>query len=186
MHRFTPLALAMLVVLSGCSGLVPAPGDPGGTPGGPTHTVTVTEVVDGDTITVRFANGTTDTVRLLGIDTPETRADSSPDEFEGVPDTVRGRACLHAAGENATRYLMHRVANETVQLTTDPAADTRDTYGRLLAYVAQNGTDITYRLVATGHARVYDSTFSKADAFYAAEARAQANRTGVWACRRYQ
>jgi endonuclease YncB( thermonuclease family) len=32
----------------------------------------VIEVIDGDTIVVAFANGSTDTIRLLGVDTPET------------------------------------------------------------------------------------------------------------------
>jgi len=32
----------------------------------------VVEVIDGDTIVVAFADGSTDTIRLLGINTPET------------------------------------------------------------------------------------------------------------------
>ena len=35
-------------------------------------TVTVTRVIDGDTIEARFPNGEVDTIRLLGVDTPET------------------------------------------------------------------------------------------------------------------
>jgi endonuclease YncB( thermonuclease family) len=33
----------------------------------------VIDVVDGDTIVVAFADGSTDTIRLLGVDTPKTR-----------------------------------------------------------------------------------------------------------------
>ena len=33
--------------------------------------VRVVEVIDGDTIVVRFGDGSTDTVRLLGADTPK-------------------------------------------------------------------------------------------------------------------
>jgi micrococcal nuclease len=33
----------------------------------------VIDVIDGDTIVVRFAGGSTDTIRLLGVNTPKTR-----------------------------------------------------------------------------------------------------------------
>jgi len=33
--------------------------------------VRVIEVIDGDTIVVAFADGSTDTIRLLGVDTPK-------------------------------------------------------------------------------------------------------------------
>ena len=36
-------------------------------------TARVVEVIDGDTIVVAFAGGTTDTIRLLGVNTPKTR-----------------------------------------------------------------------------------------------------------------
>jgi len=183
MVRALAVVLAALVVLSGCTGLVPNDG-PATTSAvlGETHVVTVTSVVDGDTIKVRFSNGTLDTVRLLGVDTPETQSETSPDEFEGVPETDAGRACLREAGHDATRFMTRRLLGETVRISTDSATDARGYYGRLLAYVSHEGTNVNYRLVASGRARVYDSTFSKSDRFYAAEGRAQANGTGVWAC----
>ena len=183
MVRGSVVALAVLVVLSGCTGTVPGD-DPSTTSTvlGETHAVTVTSVVDGDTIRVRFSNGTLDTVRLLGVDTPETQSENSPDEFEGVPETDAGRACLREAGHDATRFMTRRLLGETVRISTDSVADARGYYGRLLAYVSHEGTNVNYRLVASGRARVYDSTFSKSDRFYAAEQRAQANGTGVWAC----
>lgn len=183
MNRAVAVALAVLVVSSGCSGLLPA--DQRSTPVvlESAHRVTVTDVVDGDTIDVRFANGTTERVRLLGIDTPETHVENDPAEFEGVPDTTAGRTCLREAGENATAFVTDRLAGETVQISTDSAAGSRGGYGRLLAYVDHEGTDINRLLVATGYARVYDSTFGRSEAFYTAERRAQANGTGVWICR---
>lgn len=50
-------------------------------------TVTITKVTDGDTMNVRFPNGSEETVRLLGVDTPEFYADNTPSEWETVPDT---------------------------------------------------------------------------------------------------
>jgi len=207
------LAVALLTVLSGCAGLSVSTG--GESSGGPTAAapdvangtaVTVVDVVDGDTIDVRYANGSTDTVRLLGVDTPEVYADNDPAEFEGVPEDEAGAACLEAAGENASAFAERWLGGERVTLVADPAADRRDRYGRLLAYVhvdasgadetastetatgtrtdaVANRTDFTYRLVATGHARVYDSTFQRSERYYAAEADAQADRRGLWRCR---
>ncbi|WP_135363536.1 lamin tail domain-containing protein [Halosimplex halophilum] len=210
------LAVTVLAALSGCAGFSVSVGEE--TTTGPTAAapevangtaVTVVEVVDGDTVDVRYANGSTDTVRLLGVDTPEVYADNDPAEFEGVPNNETGRACLEAAGEDASAFAERWLAGERVTLVTDPAADRRDRYGRLLAYVhvnasgangtamatpngtatngtaatATNRTDFTYRLVATGHARVYDSTFRRSDRYYAAEADAQSDRRGLWRCR---
>jgi micrococcal nuclease len=65
----------------------------------------------------------------------------------------------------------------------DPSADRRGSYGRLLAYVRVDGTDFNYRLVDTGHARVYDTTFARSDRYYAAEGQAQEAGDGLWTCR---
>ncbi|QPV63049.1 lamin tail domain-containing protein [Halosimplex litoreum] len=210
----TVLAVALLAVLSGCAGASVSVGEE--TPTGPTAAapdvangtvVTVVDVVDGDTIDVRYGNGSTDTVRFLGVDTPEVYGDNDPAEFEGVPNDEAGAACLESAGENASAFAERWLADQRVTLVTDPAADRRGSYGRLLAYVhvnasgvdgsvtatagtATNGTvtavdstDFTYRLLATGHARVYDSAFQRSERYYAAEADAQADRRGLWRCR---
>jgi len=184
MHRGIVVVVSLLVLLSGCSALGPADESPGATTAtlGESYSVTVTTVVDGDTVKIRFANGSTDTVRLLGVDTPETHAENSPDEFEGVPETTAGRTCLGEAGENATRFMTDRLLGETVQFSTDATADSRGYYGRLLGYISHEGKNINYRLVTTGHARVYDSEFSLSERFDAAEERARTNGTGVWAC----
>jgi len=184
-HATAVLVLATLLVTSGCVSL-PTDGSGGGSAGtaAPGEVrVTVTGVIDGDTIRVRFRNGSTDTVRLLSVDTPETRGDNAPDEFEGVPETAAGRECLRAAGHEATRVMTRRLLSESVTLQYDPRADRRGYYGRLLAYVVHDGENVNYRLVADGHARVYDSTFTESDRFYAAESDAQSSRAGLWTCR---
>jgi len=176
------LVVCLLVALAGCSGLA---GDP--EPTGPAvesgDAATVTEVVDGDTIKVRYEDGTTDTVRLLGIDTPEVRGSNDPSEFEGVPDTEAGRTCLGLAGEEASDALRDRIAGGRVGVVVDETADRRDRYGRLLAYVELEGTDLNHWLVAEGHTRVYDTTFDRSAAYYEAESTAREERVGVWTCR---
>jgi micrococcal nuclease len=185
------IAVVALVALAGCGGLgaestdSPAPTLPSdGTlePDAGTE-ATVVDVVDGDTVDVRYSNGTTDTVRLLGVDSPEVYSDNSPGEFEGVPDTDEGRNCLEAAGEAATDFAETHLSGETVTVVVDDTADRRDRYGRLLAYVHVDGAEFNYRLVANGHARVYDTTFARADGYYAAESEAQDGAAGLWACR---
>lgn len=147
------------------------------------RTVTVVRVVDGDTLEVRYPNGTADTVRLLGVDTPEVHAETQPEEWEGVPDSEAGRDCLRAAGHDASDRAKARLEGETVRLEFDDSEGHRGYYGRLLAYVVHDGDDVNYGLVADGLARVYDSSFERADRFYATEDDAQERRLGAWECR---
>lgn len=185
-----------LVALAGCVTVTDRPtatavGEPGvatpvegpGVPDGESRRASVTAVIDGDTIRVADDDGSTDTVRLVGVDAPETRGRVTPAEFEGVPNTTAGRACLRRAADDATVAATERLLGEDVRLVRDPGTDERDRYDRLLAHVALDGTNVNYRLVHRGDARVYDSSFVLADAFYAAESDAQAARRGLWGCR---
>ncbi|MFB6072828.1 MAG: thermonuclease family protein [Halobacterium sp.] len=190
------LVVVALVAVAGCTvsigGLQPdtqpasttrADGTPAdGRPAGRERSATVVHVVDGDTVDVRFADGTEQRVRLLGVDTPEVSGDVAPWEFEGVPDTDAGRACLRRWGERASQYASDRLAGAEVTVTTDPVADERGSYGRLLAYVTTDGDSFNRELLARGYARLYDSPFSRLEEFTATERRARRNDTGLWAC----
>lgn len=209
MSRTPTLAVvAVLVVLAGCTGPIgagrtPVPGagtvdstanggrtgTPLGTDGATPHPaaapqvrVTVAEVVDADTIRVRYRDGSEETVRLLGVDSPEVHVENTPDEFEGVPDTAAGRRCLRRAGEAASAAARDRLAGETVGLGFDPRSDRRGGYGRLLAYVSVDGAQFNYWLLVTGHARLYESEFVELPRYAAAERRARAADRGLWAC----
>ncbi|WP_336000858.1 lamin tail domain-containing protein [Halorientalis halophila] len=179
-------ALVVLVLTAGCVGLSPdtqsAPEPPEDADLAASYPVTVTAVVDGDTIKIRFENGTQDTVRLLGVDTPETQSENDPAEFEGVPETEAGRSCLREAGHDATRTMTQRLLGERVTIGLDAESDGRGYYDRLLAYVYEDDENVNYRLVADGDGRVYDSQFTERATFDAAEQRARENGTGVWAC----
>ncbi|MEA5388545.1 thermonuclease family protein [Haloarculaceae archaeon H-GB11] len=178
------LVVATVLVVAGCLGpAIPATPTTDASASPENTTVTVVEVVDGDTVDVRLPNGTVDRVRLLGVDTPETRGETDPAEFEGVPDTEAGRACLRTAGTEASDYLHDRLADERVRLVFDELSDRRGYYGRLLAYVWHGGSNVNYRLVADGYARVYDSEFTHRERFETAEGDAQEGGLGVWGCR---
>ncbi|MUV87046.1 nuclease [Natronomonas sp. CBA1123] len=156
------------------------------TPSGPqtAWTVTVVSVTDGDTMDVRFANGSVETIRLLGVDTPETSVTQvSPDEWEDIPSTTDGRDWLANWGQDASQYAEDRLAGEEIYIETDPEADRRGYYGRLLVYASQSessSTSFNLRLLENGYARYYSSSFSKRDVYQAAESDAQNGRIGVW------
>jgi micrococcal nuclease len=180
--------VVLVVAASGCLGLSPDGSGPG-TPAPPaeadlaeSYAVTVTSVVDGDTINVRYRNGTQETVRLLGVDTPETRGENDPAEFEGVPETAAGSACLGEAGHDATRAMTQRLLGERITLGLDAESDSRGYYGRLLGYVYQDGDNVNHWLLTEGHARVYDSRFTERDRFDAAERQARTDGAGLWTC----
>lgn len=182
MRRVLVAAMLLLALsLAGCTVAVETGSGPTGT--ADARTATVVEVVDGDTVDVRFASGETDTVRLLGVDTPEPRGEVSPEEY-GVADTEAGRACLREAADAATRFARERLAGREVRVETDPAADRRGSYGRLLAYVTLPGADRSFNraLLDAGHARVYVSDFSRLSAFRDAAAAARDADRGFWAC----
>lgn len=122
--------------------------------------VEVIEVVDGDTILVRFDDGAIDTVRLIGINTPE-------------------RDECYAA--EATDALSDLVLGQRVGLTVD--ATDRDIYDRLLRYIWVGDTHVNEQLVAGGYAiaRRYPPDTAYADTFDTAQATARAGSVGMWA-----
>ncbi|WP_122090047.1 thermonuclease family protein [Halalkalicoccus subterraneus] len=144
-------------------------------------TVTVERVIDGDTMEVRFPNGEVDTIRLLGVDTPETYGQNDPAEFEGIPDNTDGADWLADWGDRATAYATDELDGEEVRIAVDPEADRRGSYGRLLVYVhTDEGESFNRALIDEGLARMYDSQFSERPAFEDAEAEARNEGVGLW------
>jgi len=127
----------------------------------------VVRVVDGDTVVVRLG-GDEDTVRLIGIDTPETVDPRSPVECFGQEASRRTKALLPAG--------------TPVRLVAD--AEPRDRYRRLLAYVYRDdGTFVNLALVEEGYASVltYPPNVAHVGEFTAAAARAREAGRGLWA-----
>jgi micrococcal nuclease len=190
--RFRVVLLVVLLLLAGCSAgpdstpgaTTPAPEStsiPKGPQQGTEGTVTITRIIYGDTVEARFPNGEIDTLRLLGVDTPETTLSRvSPEEFEGIPDTTAGRDHLFNWGEMATEYASDELENRTVRIEIDPDSERRGSFGRLLVYIYVGGTNFNKQLLTDGYARMYDSSFSKREEFSSAEATARENRVGVW------
>jgi micrococcal nuclease len=144
----------------------------------------VTEVIDGDTMEIEMPDGSTDTIRLLGVDTPETYTSVSPNEWPGIPDTVDGRDWLANWGENATAYAQEQLAGKEIYIEVDSEADRRGSFNRLLVYAYQSESaskSFNLRLIENGYARMYDSQFAQRSAFESAESQARSSTVGVWA-----
>jgi micrococcal nuclease len=180
------LALSILVFLAGCTAGV-SPSDPSTDPTGPGTlergvTATIVEVTDGDTMDVRFDDGREETIRLLGVDTPEVHAENAPGEWETIPDTQAGRDWLRQWGSKASDFARNELDGERVDIRVDPDADRRGGYGRLLVYLSTPDSERSFnrRLLERGYARLYETPFSKRDVFAAAETDARETGTGVW------
>lgn len=78
---------------------------------------TVTRVVDGDTIEVAIS-GKKETIRLIGVDTPETVKPNHP---------------VEPYGKEASDFTKSQLGGKAVFIETD--VQERDRYGRLLSYI---------------------------------------------------
>ena len=132
------------------------------------------DVVDGDTLDIE-----NDTVRLIGIDTPEISSNNTPREY-GFENTTKNVECLNRYGEKASTFVENSTADK-VDLVKDIRSDSRGTYGRRLSYIQTEG-DLNRKLLVNGLAQVYRSDFSRKNEFYFWEYVAKKNSRGLWSC----
>ena len=98
---------------------------------------TVTEVIDGDTIRTSKHNK----IRLVGIDTPETKHPRKP---------------VQCFGAEASQKMKDLVSGKAVYLVADPAQSSKDKYGRDLFYIyLEDGTNIAYVMIREGYGHEY-------------------------------
>ncbi len=125
----------------------------------------VIDVLDGDTIVVDLGDGTTDTVRLLGVDTPETHHPTKP---------------VQCFGPEAAAFTTEQLTGAVVHL--EPDVETRDLYGRRLAYVLVDGERFNDVLLRRGYARllVIDPNRAHARTMLGEELDARRHGRGLW------
>jgi micrococcal nuclease len=156
-------AFVALVALSGCSMVRPGAAAPTGPPG----EATVVRPVDGDTVVVRMG-GAEESVRLIGIDTPESVSRQRPVECFG-PEAKHRTAELLPAG---TRVRLER------------DVEARDAYDRLLAYVVRSDDGVLVNLLLVSEGYAESARFAPNVAHQAeldrAEADAKAAGRGLW------
>lgn len=124
----------------------------------------VIRVIDGDTVEVEIGSKT-DTVRYIGMDTPETVEPGYPVE------------CYGPQASSANKFL---VEDKNVELELD--TEERDTYGRLLAYVYEEGRFVNGELVEQGYATAdeFKPNVKYADEFRELEQQARYENKGLW------
>jgi micrococcal nuclease len=127
---------------------------------------TIISVVDGDTIVLKVQNQT-ETVRLIGIDTPETVHPNKPIECFGPEASEFTKAAL--------------TKGSTVKLMRD--VEPRDRFQRLLVYLyLADGTLFNELLIDRGLARTLtiEPNTALALRFASHEAQARDRRVGLW------
>ena len=144
-----------LVMLTGC----------GSGWAGALESVRVLSVVDGDTIVVQPGSGAPRTVRIRGVDTPETKK-------PGVP--------IQCFGPEASAFTHRMLGGRRIRLGYD--VEHHDKYGRTLAAVIVDGHDYARTLLAEGYARllVIAPNGRHSRDYLALELDARLQRRGLW------
>lgn len=129
----------------------------------------VTRVIDGDTVEVEVLE-TTQVVRLIGVDTPETVHPEEPVE------------CF---GPESSDFVTERLEGETVQLVLPAVGDTSDHYGRTLAYIwtvedGQRTSLFNETLLRRGYAETSGFSHEHIRRFERLESDARQRDVGMW------
>jgi len=126
----------------------------------------VVEFVDGDTIKVDMS-GTTETLRFIGVDTPETH---DP------------RKAVQCYGLAAATFTKNFIGKNDVRLEADPLNTNRDRYNRLLRYVyLPDGQLVNAEIIKHGYGFAYTGfPFTKSDEFLNYQKEAREAGRGLW------
>ncbi|MDE0301445.1 MAG: thermonuclease family protein [Candidatus Poribacteria bacterium] len=127
-------------------------------------TYPVVKVVDGDTIKIEY-EGRVESVRLIGVDTPETVHPTKP---------------VEPYGPAASAFTTNLLAGESVYLRF--GEERRDGYGRMLAYVfrASDCFFVNLELVCRGYGRITLFEHKYTERFQRCQDQAQEDRKGLW------
>lgn len=159
----TALTLALLLALYGWIGVQAVKNAPPRA----RQQAKIRRVIDGDTLVVQFRSGTARTVRLLGIDAPES---------------VHPKKPVQPFSHEAADWLRKRVEGKTVSLVADDTQDDEDMYGRLLRHVWIRGRSVEAEMLQLGLAReyTYRRHYQRRDEFLALQQQARNARLGLW------
>lgn len=126
----------------------------------------VTSFADGDTIQVDM-NGTLETVRFIGVDTPETQDPRAP---------------VQCFGRAASEFTKNFIGTNDVRLEADPTNTNRDRYNRLLRYVyLPDGRLVNAEIIKQGYGFAYTLfPFEKLEEFRGYERQAREQGLGLW------
>ncbi|MCX8117318.1 MAG: thermonuclease family protein [Desulfobacterota bacterium] len=125
------------------------------------NSLKVVRVIDGDTILI----STGETVRLIGVDTPETK---------------HPQKAVERFGKEAYHFTKKMVEGKEVRLEFDQRK--RDKYGRLLAYVyLMDGTFVNAEIIRQGYGFAYKKhPYKYLEEFRRLEREAREQKRGLW------
>lgn len=126
----------------------------------------VTSFADGDTISVDM-EGTTEKIRFIGVDTPETH------------DPRKSVQCY---GQSAAAFTKNLIGANRVRLQTDSETTNRDRYNRLLRYVyLPDGRLVNSEIIRQGYGFAYVYfPFTKMEEFKRLQTEAERKSLGLW------
>ena len=121
---------------------------------------------DGDTIQVDM-EGKKETIRFIGVDTPETHDPRKP---------------IQCFGKSAAAFTKNLIGQNRVRLAADLTNSNRDRYQRLLRYVyLPDGTLVNLKIISEGYGfALVGFPFTKMEEFKSAEKLARENNKGLW------
>jgi len=127
----------------------------------------VKSVIDGDTIKIDY-EGKETSVRLIGVNTPET---------------VDPRKTVECFGQEASQYLKNLLEGKMVKIEADYSQTDRDKYDRLLRYIYLDGEDVGYMVINNGYGYeyTYNYPYIKQSEYKQAQEEAEKNSRGLWA-----
>ena len=156
------LCTLALLTLTGCGASTEAPD----VKNLQTENASVIHITDGDTVIVEMSNGTQETIRIIGIDTPEMRGGQS-----------KGPECF---AKEATNALLQLIDGANVTLVSDPSSD-RDSYERLLRYIHVDNIDVGAHMISEGFAGHFPwFDHARKDSYTTLHTKAKKQRKGLW------
>ncbi len=129
-------------------------------------TYEIIAVVDGDTVKIMYEDEIK-TVRLIGIDTPETAHPNKEVE------------CF---GQEAADKMRELVEGKQVRISFDDSQDRIDKYARLLLYLWVEDTFINSEMIKQGYAYeyTYKLPYKYKEEFKTAQSKAEESKLGLW------
>jgi micrococcal nuclease len=132
-------------------------------------TFTVVKVVDGDTLDVNLPDGKykTTRIRLIGVDTPETKKSNTPVMYYGP---------------QAYEFTHTHTLGKQVVVLLDTVTKSRDRYNRLLSYIKlPDGTILNELLISEGYGYAYTPyKHSFSNKYNQLQKQAKAAKRGLW------
>ncbi|MFN8015512.1 MAG: thermonuclease family protein [Acidimicrobiia bacterium] len=130
-----------------------------------TDGVYIDKVIDGDTVVAKFPDGHKETIRLLGIDTPETHHPTKP---------------VGCFGPEAETFTRNTLLGKKVKLEYD--VEKKDKYSRTLAFIYLGDKRFNDVLVSQGYAKVMtiEPNTKYSEILVIDQVNAMKNNKGMW------